>query len=256
MAIQLRIPKPSEKQRIFLEDRHSYVAYGGARGGGKSWSVRVKSVLLCITHPGIIIMIIRRTYPELRANHIEPLRKMLGRKFARYNDSKGICLAVRINATNHRNKISLVNKVRSVGTRTHNLDKLLSENDILYLGKNKKETVNWFNALGRSTPFGGTKFGLIRSIRDSGENSNRAALGETQKSSTLSETDRMKYSIDPGFETRYDEWVLNGRPERTIRVGTTSDVIVKLGAKKQNVMMHSADIKHALRHDGITDNII
>ena len=116
--------------------------------------------------------------------------------------------------------------------------------------------MNWFNALGRSTPFGGTKFGLIRSIRDSGENSNRAALGETQKSSTLSETDRMKYSIDPGFETRYDEWVLNGRPERTIRVGTTSDVIVKLGAKKQNVMMHSADIKHALRHDGITDNII
>ncbi len=88
MAIQLRIPKPSEKQRLFLEDRHSYVAYGGARGGGKSWSVRVKSVLLCITHPGIIIMIIRRTYPELRANHIEPLRKMLGRKFARYNDSK------------------------------------------------------------------------------------------------------------------------------------------------------------------------
>lgn len=83
-----------------------------------------------------------------------------------------------------------------------------------------------------------------------------AALGETQKSSTLSETDRMKYSIDPGFETRYDEWALNGRPERTIRVGTTSDVIVKLGAKKQNVMMHSADIKHALRHDGITDNII
>ena len=42
----------------------------------------------CVTHPGIIIMIIRRTYPELRANHIEPLRKMLGRKFARYNDSK------------------------------------------------------------------------------------------------------------------------------------------------------------------------
>lgn len=83
-----------------------------------------------------------------------------------------------------------------------------------------------------------------------------AALGETQKSSTLSETDRMKYSIDPGFETRYDEWALNGRPERTLRVGTTSDVIVKLGAKKQNVMMHSADIKHALRHDGITDNII
>lgn len=88
MGMELRIPRPSEKQRLFLEDRHRYVAYGGARGGGKSWAVRVKAVLLCLAHPGIIIMIIRRTYPELRANHIEPLRKLLGRRFARYNDSK------------------------------------------------------------------------------------------------------------------------------------------------------------------------
>ena len=39
---ELRLPEPSEKQKQFLRDRHKYVGYGGARGGGKSWAVRVR----------------------------------------------------------------------------------------------------------------------------------------------------------------------------------------------------------------------
>ena len=31
----LTIPEPSETQKKFLTDRHKYVAFGGARGGGK-----------------------------------------------------------------------------------------------------------------------------------------------------------------------------------------------------------------------------
>ena len=81
-----------------------------------------------------------------------------------------IVVAVRISSANRRNHISVVNKVRSVGTRSHNLNTLLSEDKLLYLGENKKETKKWFNALGRSTPFGGTKFGLIRSISNVSEN--------------------------------------------------------------------------------------
>ena len=68
---------PSEKQKLFLKDRHRHVAFGGARGGGKSWSIRFKAVVLCLKHPGIICMIVRRTYPELMANHVKPLKKML-----------------------------------------------------------------------------------------------------------------------------------------------------------------------------------
>ncbi len=78
--------KPSEKQMLFLTDRHRYIAFGGARGGGKSWAVRVKAVLLAYRYPGIKIMIVRRTYPELRANHINPLRTLLG-DAAVYKDS-------------------------------------------------------------------------------------------------------------------------------------------------------------------------
>ncbi len=92
--------------------------------------------------------------------------------FGQLFDGEGhpIVVAVRISSTNRRNHISVVNKVRSVGTRSHNLNALLSEDKLLYLGENKKETKKWFNALGRSTPFGGTKFGLIRSISNASEN--------------------------------------------------------------------------------------
>ena len=37
---ELRMDAPNEKQRRFLLDRHRHIAYGGARGGGKSWAVR------------------------------------------------------------------------------------------------------------------------------------------------------------------------------------------------------------------------
>lgn len=73
----LIIQQPNEKQRLFLLDRHKYVAFGGARGGGKSWAVRTKAKLLAFRYPGIKMMIIRRTYPELKANHIDPLREDL-----------------------------------------------------------------------------------------------------------------------------------------------------------------------------------
>lgn len=86
--VELTFPQPSEKQRKFMAERHKYVAFGGARGGGKSWSVRVKAVLLALRYPGIKIMILRRSYPELRVNHIDEMRRMLPREVARYNDSK------------------------------------------------------------------------------------------------------------------------------------------------------------------------
>ena len=92
--MELVLPNPNEKQRLFLQDRHKYIAFGGARGGGKSWAVRVKAILLCYKYPGIKVMIVRRSYPELRENHIIPLCTMLHiydvnpkKRLARYNKS-------------------------------------------------------------------------------------------------------------------------------------------------------------------------
>ena len=92
--MKLEIPPPSEKQRLFFAERHKYVAFGGARGGGKSWAVRVKAVLLCEHYPGIKVLIVRKTYPELRANHITPLCELLrcgaeeGARLAAYSESR------------------------------------------------------------------------------------------------------------------------------------------------------------------------
>ena len=83
--MKLFIDGPNEKQALFLLDKHKYIAYGGARGGGKSWAVRTKAKLMALRYPGIRLLIVRRSYPELINNHINTLRKeLLG--IAKYND--------------------------------------------------------------------------------------------------------------------------------------------------------------------------
>ncbi|MCQ2446296.1 MAG: phage terminase large subunit [Clostridia bacterium] len=84
----LTIPRPNARQTLFFTDRHRYVAFGGARGGGKSWAVRVKAIGMAFEYPGIRMVIVRRSYPELRQNHIEPLLSMLSPGLYDYNDSR------------------------------------------------------------------------------------------------------------------------------------------------------------------------
>lgn len=64
---------PNERQKLFFLARSRFVAYGGARGGGKSWAVRKKALLLGVRYPGIRMLLLRRTFPELKENHILPL---------------------------------------------------------------------------------------------------------------------------------------------------------------------------------------
>lgn len=82
------LPEPNERQKLFLRERHKYVAFGGARGGGKSWAVRTKAKLLCLRYAGIKVMIIRRSYPELIENHIKFMRREIPTEIAKYNDGR------------------------------------------------------------------------------------------------------------------------------------------------------------------------
>lgn len=78
---------PNPKQVQFLQSRTLYTAYGGARGSGKSFAIRTKAVGGALEWPGIRILIIRRTYPELQQNHIEPIIKMVPGALGTYNGS-------------------------------------------------------------------------------------------------------------------------------------------------------------------------
>lgn len=75
------------KQKLFCQARTRYVAYGGARGGGKTHVLRVKAFGGALTYPGIRILIVRREYPELEQNIILPMRKMIPAELATYNGS-------------------------------------------------------------------------------------------------------------------------------------------------------------------------
>lgn len=86
--------------------------------------------------------------------------------FGDLHDIQGrpVVVALRIKSTARGNSVEIVNKIRSVGTRTHNLSRLLAEENIVYISEDKGRAETWFQAIGRSTPFGGTKFGSIRML--------------------------------------------------------------------------------------------
>lgn len=84
---EVKMPRPNPRQMLFMKAKNKYVIFGGARGGGKSWAVRWKAVLMCLKYAGIRVMIMRRSYPELLENHIKPLRGLL-HEIAKYNGTE------------------------------------------------------------------------------------------------------------------------------------------------------------------------
>ena len=69
---------PNDKQAAFFASTARYTAYGGARGGGKSWALRRKLVAMCLRYEGIRCLLMRRTLAELKANHVFPILREYG----------------------------------------------------------------------------------------------------------------------------------------------------------------------------------
>ena len=89
MSTTITMPEPNLKQRKFMKDKHRYVAYGGARGGGKSFIAMWLSIIFALAFPGIRICIVRKTLDELRNNYIYKMVPIL-HGIAKYNKSEKI----------------------------------------------------------------------------------------------------------------------------------------------------------------------
>ena len=81
---------PSRKQREFFRAKARYIAYGGARGGGKSWALRRKLVGMCLNYPGLKCLLVRRTYGELKSNHLLPMISEYGELISYSESEKSI----------------------------------------------------------------------------------------------------------------------------------------------------------------------
>lgn len=84
--VDLGLATLNPKQIEFFLSECRYTMYGGSRGGGKSYAVQRKAALLASEYNGIKILIIRRTFPELRENHVLPLMDLLN-GVAKYKES-------------------------------------------------------------------------------------------------------------------------------------------------------------------------
>lgn len=84
---ELNIGTLNPKQLLFFKSEKKYTMFGGARAGGKSYAVRYKAALMALKYSGIKILIIRRTFAELRKNHTLPLMEILN-GIAKYKDSE------------------------------------------------------------------------------------------------------------------------------------------------------------------------
>ncbi len=63
MPTELVLSAPQPTQKEFLLSRTFFTIFGGARGGGKSWSIRAKASISSEKYAGLVCTIIRKTYP-------------------------------------------------------------------------------------------------------------------------------------------------------------------------------------------------
>lgn len=77
---------------------------------------------------------------------------------------------------------NIISRIRTVHAR-RDLENQITDDSILYLSENKKETDKWFQAQGHHVPMRGTKYGLIRSITFSNEKVNENVVKNSHRDS-------------------------------------------------------------------------
>lgn len=67
------VPTPAQVECLSMAGRRKLI--GGAAGGGKSDLARKGAYRLCVTYPGLSVLLLRKTNPELERTHIRAMRR-------------------------------------------------------------------------------------------------------------------------------------------------------------------------------------
>lgn len=76
------------KQKLFIDATEDEVFYGGAAGGGKSYAVIIDASIKAVKYPGIKMLILRRSFPELERSIIRSFLEAIPKSLYTYNSSK------------------------------------------------------------------------------------------------------------------------------------------------------------------------
>ena len=68
--------KPTGTRQLFHEATEDEVLYAGGRGGGKTRALVMEGVRLAVHYPGVRVLVIRRSYPQLKATVVGELAKV------------------------------------------------------------------------------------------------------------------------------------------------------------------------------------
>jgi hypothetical protein len=80
-----KLYEAQEKQYLFHTSKADETLYGGAAGGGKSFSIIWDALSFGLTYDKVRISIFRRTYPELEKSIVEDWLKYIPSKYYDYN---------------------------------------------------------------------------------------------------------------------------------------------------------------------------
>lgn len=125
-----------------------------------------------------------------------------------------------------------ISKIRTYNLR-RDVEKIITDTNILYLSDDKKRTREWFQACGKQVPLGGSKFGFIRSISQKLQN-----INTDERNSKKSENRGVNWSdLEPDItvqaEDNSDVRVHPPAPKKKASKSTESDKAAKAEPKKE-----------------------